>query len=51
MFGRFSFLACKVCRAFMRGSHNLFVNVKVTKIVGGPICFIVANNVFGNLSK
>jgi hypothetical protein len=32
----------------MRGSHNLFANVKVTKNVGGSICLIIVNFFFIN---
>jgi hypothetical protein len=35
----------------MKGSHNLFANVKIIKIVGGPICLIIVNNLFDKISK
>ncbi len=46
LFGRFFFLACKVYGAFMGGSHNILVNVKLTKNVGGISCFIITNKIF-----
>ncbi len=51
MFGKFSFLTCKVYRAFMRGSHNLSIDLKVTKNVGRPICLMIINNFFRRFSK
>jgi len=35
----------------MKGSCNLFADVKTIKNVGGPICHIIVNNVFCKLSK
>jgi hypothetical protein len=32
----------------MRGSHNLFTDVKITTNVGKPICFIITNYFFRN---
>jgi hypothetical protein len=32
--------------AFMGGSHNIFVNVKTTKNVGGISCLIITNKIF-----
>jgi hypothetical protein len=34
----FNLEACNVCKALMRGSHNLLAYVKVTKNVEGPSC-------------
>jgi hypothetical protein len=33
LFGRFNLEACNVCKILMRGSHNLSIDVKVTKDV------------------
>ncbi len=38
LFGRFNFEACNVCNTLMRGSHNLLVDVKMMKNIGGPSC-------------
>ncbi len=38
LFERFNFEACNVCKTLMRGSHNLLVDVKMMKNVGGPSC-------------
>ncbi len=35
----------------MRESHNLSVDVKVTKNVGRPSCQIITNKKFGNISN
>jgi hypothetical protein len=35
----------------MRGSHNLSVDVKMIKNVGGTSCPIIANKLFHNFSK
>jgi hypothetical protein len=40
-----------MCAKLMKGSHNLLVNVKVTKNVEGPNRLIIANKLFRNLSK
>jgi len=51
LFGRFNLEACNVYKALMKGSHNLLVNIKVKKNVGGPSCLISRNNFFRNFSK
>ncbi len=51
LFERFSFLTSKVYGAIMKNSHNLFVNVKITKNVENPICFIIANKLFSKPFK
>ncbi len=38
LLGRFNLEACNVYKALMKGSHNLSVDIKVTKNVGGPNC-------------
>jgi hypothetical protein len=43
---RFRFLTSKVYRVLMKSYHNLFVNVKITKNVESPSCFIIANKLF-----
>jgi hypothetical protein len=35
----------------MRGFHNLSIDVKAIKNVGGPSCWIIANKFSYNLSK
>jgi len=35
-----------VCKALMKGSHNLSTNVNVTNNVGGPSCWIIVNFFF-----
>jgi hypothetical protein len=35
----------------MKGFHDLSIDVKVTKNIGGPNYQIIANNFFHNLSK
>jgi hypothetical protein len=40
-----------VCKALIKGCHNLSIDVKVAKNVGGPNCQIIANKFFLNLSK
>jgi hypothetical protein len=38
LFGKFNLEACNVCQILIKGSHNLLVDVKVTKNVGRPNC-------------
>ncbi len=49
LFERFSFLTCKVYKAFMTSSPNFFINVKVIKNVRRSSCFIIINDFFINL--
>ncbi len=51
LFGKFNLITCNVCKALIKGCHNLSIDVKVAKNVGGPNCQIIANKFFLNLSK
>jgi hypothetical protein len=46
LFQRFNLEACNVCKVLMKGSHNLSVDVKITKNIRRPSCRIIANNFF-----
>ncbi len=46
LLGRFNLEACNVYKALMKGSHNLSVDIKVTKNVGGPNYLIITNIYF-----
>jgi hypothetical protein len=48
LFDKFNLEACNVCKALMKGSHNLSTNVKMTKNVGRPSCLIITNKLCYN---
>ncbi len=40
-----------MCAKLMKGSHNLSINIKVTKNVEGPNQLIIANKLFRKFTK
>jgi hypothetical protein len=51
LFGRFNLEECEVCKALIKGSHNLLVYIKVTKSVKGPSRLIITKKLLHKFSK